>query len=136
MPRPRNDSEASAMMTRATENVATTVIGGHTLTMRFSTGRHPSSAGADEATSAELHLVCDRSASVLTLLWLFHSTVALWSRRSRMSLSTVFPVLTEGKKDFCRQLLAPDPCSGTRARPLVSPQQRSTSPMFAPTGST
>src|SRR2546425_8497878 len=44
MPRPRNESDASAMIVRATENVATTVIGGSTLGSRWRRRIHPSPA--------------------------------------------------------------------------------------------
>ena len=46
MPSPRNDSDASAMIVRATEKVATTVIGGKTLgrmwRQRIAASRAPS----------------------------------------------------------------------------------------------
>ena len=50
-PRPRKDREASAMIVRATENVATTAMGAHTLGSRWRQIRRPSSAPRARAAS-------------------------------------------------------------------------------------
>src|SRR5438034_2239549 len=57
MPRPRNESDASAMIVRATENVATTVMGGSTLGSRWRRRIHPSPAPRARAAATKSRIV-------------------------------------------------------------------------------